>query len=342
MRTTKARFTELSERFRRFAEECREASPLYNGLATRIAEDPDLLAIADEAGERESIPQLYMAAVQHLLAKTPDSALRDHYPSLSGNQRREGDPFPVFRRFCLERAPALHKILRHRLVQTNEVRRTACLLPAFCLVAECGGGGPLAMVELGASAGLLLLWDQYAYGYGETLSCGKPQSAVRIDCTLRGPGRPPLPSALPTLSIRVGVDLNPLDVADPDAVAWLEAIVWPDEPDRLQLLRSAVTLAQANPVRVLGGDALTLLPGILAGLPADCTVCVYRAHTPGIPHDSLARVLSNESTWRELFLVRLGGAGRAELSLSRFANGHREERQLAYCDPHGEWLEWVG
>jgi hypothetical protein len=46
-------------------------------------------------------------------------------------------------------------------VQQNEVRRCTLLLPAFALAAGTVRS-PLALVEVGASAGLNLLFDRYA------------------------------------------------------------------------------------------------------------------------------------------------------------------------------------
>ena len=158
-------------------------------------------------------------------------------------------------------------------------------------------------------------------------------------CELRGP-LPPIPAALPKVGLRIGVDLNPLDVCDPEAVAWLKALVWPDETDRLDLLQSAVGLVRAEPPQLLGGDAFALLPTVLSELSPDFTACVVRAHTPGLSQERLQSLLTEHSLSRELFLIRLGGAGQTEMRLSRFHEGRQNEELLAACDAHGEWLQW--
>ena len=180
MNAASAPKSQLAARFRQFAEvECRGVSPLYDRLSLGIAEDPVLLEIADHAKQREAIPHLFLGAVHYLLAKEPEHPLRSYYPSLTGGPVIDGDPFPEFRRFCLDRVPELVNVLASRLNQTNEVRRAACLLPAFCLVAERGLVSPLAVIELGASAGLLLLWDRYRYDYGDGREYGDFDSPVQ-------------------------------------------------------------------------------------------------------------------------------------------------------------------
>ena len=74
------------------------------------------------------------------------------------------DPWGVFRAILEERGDWLVRFVRERTVQTNEVQRCWALLPIFLTVARTVAR-PLALVELGASAGLNLLWDRYAYSY---------------------------------------------------------------------------------------------------------------------------------------------------------------------------------
>ena len=45
---------------------------------------------------------------------------------------------------------------------------------------------PLALIEVGASAGLNLLFDRYGYDYGAGRSAGDPSAPVRFTCALRG------------------------------------------------------------------------------------------------------------------------------------------------------------
>ena len=226
---------QLSHRFRLFADEVRGSSPLYERLSLDIAGDPELLALCAAARPGQPLPNLLFAAVHSLLLGGAAHPLAQYYPT----EMREGavhakgdadvdagsvdgDPYPLFRAFCLERRGEIEALLATRLVQTNEVRRSACLLPAFVSAEHELPGHGLALVEIGPSAGLNLLWDRYGYEYRQAAPaaarsddaaepgavqgasgaaavhrCGDPSSPVQITCNLRGERVPPLPERLP-------------------------------------------------------------------------------------------------------------------------------------------------
>lgn len=96
------------------------------------------------------------------------------------------------------------ELIATRTVQTNEVRRSALLLPAFVLVSREAQGRPLYLLEIGAAAGLNLLWDRYGYHYGNGLRSGDMSSPVQISCSLRGALTPPVPATLPKVGRRRG------------------------------------------------------------------------------------------------------------------------------------------
>ena len=107
-------------------------------------------------------------------------------------------------------------------MQTNEVRRCCYLLPAVTLAARLAAPAPLALIEAGASAGLNLGLDGYAYDYGTGTITGDPRSPLTLHCELRGGTPPPLALPAPDIAWRAGIDLSPLD---PDDAAWLRALV---------------------------------------------------------------------------------------------------------------------
>src|SRR6476661_3256212 len=268
--------SDLAARFLRQAGgQFREDAPFYERLARGVAADPDLLALAALTRPDQDPPLLLLAAVHYLLLQDPREPLAAYYPSVAGAAALPGDPFPLFRAFCLRRRAAIAAILATRRVQTNEVQRCASLLPAFGVVAQAGGGRPLALVELGPSAGLNLFWDRYSYDYGPAGRAGDAASAVRLRCEPRGDQAPPLPRPLPRVASRVGVDLDPVDVRDPAAVLWLRALIWPGGEARAEQLERAVALAREDPPRLVAGDALALLPRMLDEAPRDATVCVF-------------------------------------------------------------------
>jgi hypothetical protein len=325
------------------------SSPLYGRLLLAVADDPDLLALAGAARRDQPAGLLLLAAVHYLLLKgaEPLPPLAGFYPGVAGGAARTEDPVPAFREFCLEHRGEIRTLIASRRVQTNEVGRSACLMPAFALASETARGLPLTLVEVGASAGLNLLFDRYAYDYGDGVVRGDAASTVCISCSLRGEAIPPLPEAMPKVASRVGVDLDPVDVRDPDARLWQRALIWPEHTIRAENLRRALEIAQETPPPVVAGDALALLPGILDSIPEDAAPCVFHTHAvyQFAPEDRhrLYALLVERSALRDL-VVRIGmepsEAGSSVLSASIYRHGRPTKQRLADCDYHGAWLAW--
>ena len=252
-----------------------------------------------------------------------------------------------FVRSAWSTSPAIREILHTRRVQTNEVRRCALLLPAFGLVAQQAAGRPLALVEIGTSAGLNLLWDHYAYDYGTGRDYGDPVSALHLACELRGEQRPPLPEWMPAIGSRLGIDFQPVNVREDSAVDWLRALIWPEHTARLARLEQAVEIVRAYPPRLRAGDALALLPEVLASVPDDALLCLYHTFTlnqfsPEARH-RFQDLLDTHGATRDLCCLSILGVGgdHPELRLQTYQRGHKVDRLLAHCDAHGQWLEWL-
>lgn len=179
--TAAADIEDLSRRFRDFAErECPAVSPLYEALAGTIAEDPEILALASRARPGQPPPNMLFAAVQSLLLSAHrDDPLAHFYPSKTPSPMAPAEAYPSFRAFCLEQRAAIEPILARRIVSTNEPTRAACLLPAFQRAADLMGK-PLSLIEVGASAGLLLLCDRYAYDFGAAGHVGLPDAVLSL------------------------------------------------------------------------------------------------------------------------------------------------------------------
>lgn len=344
-----AQIAELSGRFRRFAElECRNSSPLYENVSLGISRDEDLLRLAANSSHRP-IPNLFLATVHYLLLKEASrSPLSAFYADMEPNVDKRTDPMPRFREFCLENSDAIKEILRTRLVQTNEVQRCAFLLPALQFVSS-KTAKPLALVEIGAAAGLNLLWDKYSYDYGNGTIYGDRSSRVRIDCELRGKLTPPFSRELPQTTFRVGIDLNPLDVNNEDDVLWLKALIWPEHSNRTQLLEAAIKETRNHQSKLIKGDALNSLPNALEECPAESSACLISMFTlnqfSAEAKEELQDWLAEASKSRELWFVYVEVASKD----SRFpevrtvlCNGKRgEDYLLGIGEPHGEWLEWL-
>jgi hypothetical protein len=234
----------VSEQYRQFgSREARGNSPTYERLSEAIAADRALLETLASLPPAKQQPNLLFGVVRLL-----DGPL---------------EPFAEFRSFVLDRWNAISPEILGRATQTNEVGRCAALVPVLASLPQ-----PLALIDVGASAGLSLFPDKYAYRFGATTLGSSP---VTLDCDAVGIA---LPAELPTVAWRAGVDLNPLDITDPSDVAWLEALVWPEQRHRRERLRAAIALAAADPPHLVRGG-LDAVPGLVAQAPAGTTPVVY-------------------------------------------------------------------
>jgi hypothetical protein len=315
-------------------------SKLYAHLSERILEDPELLELAARAPVGQPPPNLFFGAVHYLLLRGVSHPLARLYPSLNGGRDIGEDPFPAFRAFCLANAGAITDLLRRRTVQTNEVGRSSALQRGFAVVAR-RTGLPLALVEIGASGGLNLIGERYGYSYGG-LEVGDPAAEVRIECRLRGDLKPPL--GIAPIAWRIGIDRNPIDTGDADQALWLRALVWPDQPWRAELLLAAIRSARTDPPRVLRGDALDLLPEVLAAAPPDTALCVFSSFTLyqlQLPEARrLEGILADAGRRRPIHQLTLewNPAERPYLELHDPSGGLV---RLAAAHDHGQWLEWL-
>jgi hypothetical protein len=226
--------------------EARGESPTYERLALAVSHDDELLARLDTLPPAKRQPNPLFAVVR-LLGGPVDGPT-------------------AFHEYVLEHWPEVAAQLLVRATQTNEVGRCAALLPVLASLP-----GPLALLEVGASAGLCLYPDRYGYRFGErALGVGEPV----LECALSGVSPP---ARLPEVAWRAGLDLNPLDVTDPADVAWLEALVWPEHAHRHARLRAAVAVAAADPPTLVRGDLLDDLPALAARAPADATLVLFHA-----------------------------------------------------------------
>jgi hypothetical protein len=343
---------DLAAEFRRFAElETDGSSALYERLSLGVAEDDELLELAGRGRPEQPAPNLLFAAVHYLLLGGIEHDLAAFYPTVSERAAGLGDPFPHFRRFYDAHGDAITGLLRERRVQTNVVERCGLFLPAFGIISGRGGGKPLSLVEVGASAGLNLRWDRYWFDYGAGRQWGEVASPVRIEVDVRGELEPPIPEALPAVAERTGIDLNPIDARDRDAVQWLRALVWPEEGERMQRLEAALALAATDPPALLKGDALDLVQGVVAGASRDAALCVYHSHTLNQfspeARGQFASILAEAGAERDLYWLSseyrpsADGETRPTLTLVSFEDGEAREQVLAYCDHHGRWLEWL-
>ena len=248
---------QLADLWRWFGEELFAGScPIYAEIARSVAEDRDLLALQFSALPHAHFPPMLLAGAHYLLLDGVEHPLADVY---SG--RSAAPASPLFRDLCLGRPEDLLEVLNGRTVQTNEVGRSALLGPALTWAA---GEEPIQLVDVGCSAGLNLLCDRFRLEYGPFGATGPRDSSVQIDCTVSA-GVPPIAPQLPLIAGRIGIDLDPPDLADPDDTRWLLACIWPGT-GRFDRASRAFEIGRANPPTTLRGDAMDVLPGVLDDL----------------------------------------------------------------------------
>lgn len=325
-------------------------SPLYHHFSQGMQDDPELLALLSLVDPNQPMSVLFFSAVNLLAWRMQHRLLTEFYPYFCSQPRPASDAYPVFRQCCLEHADDLRLLLPHARLQTNEVTRCANLLPAFELISRRAGRQPLALIEVGASAGLNLNWDRYGYRYGNLL-VGDQQAPVQLACTLTGTHLPPLPEVMPLIAQRIGIDLAPLDPQSTLDVEWLLACIWPEELQRYRLLTAALTVARQHPPTMLAGDACELLPEVIASMPPEATICLWHSYAlsqgPTVVYERVVEELLEASQVRDIYhlALELDPARGPEPRLELFV--YREGKLASYdcfatCAVHGETMAWHG
>jgi len=317
--------TDLVEHYRRFAGvEAAPVSPRYAELAAAVAGDDEVLAFLRTLPRPKRQANLLLGALSFLHGGPPRDGAQLH-------DRVLGD------------ADRLRTTMLARATQTNEAARCAALLPLLA-----GLPGPLALIEVGASAGLCLYPDRYGYRYdgGELVG---PAGPVELRCTTTGRG--PVPTGVPAVVHRAGIDLGPLDPADPEDVAWLQALIWPGMDERRDRLAAAAAIAAREPAELVRGDLVEELPGLVARMPADATVVVFHtavlAYLPAAARDVFVETVTELPVrW-----ISQEGVGVLPAVHDRLPEPPAEQESrfllaldgepLAYTAPHGGTIDWL-
>ncbi len=326
---------DTSEWFRTFArDEARGRSAIYEGWAFGIADDAELLALVDELPETLRQPSLVFAVARLLGADE----------LLGANELLGADEsdFSGFRHWLIENWPRVREGVAGRLNQTNEPGRCASLMPALA-----GLPGPLALLEVGASAGLCLYPDRYSYAYDDrsVLDPADGRSTVLLHSRTTGPV--PVPSRLPEVVWRAGIDLAPLDVNDAADRLWLETLAWPEEHARRARIRAAIGIARADPPLLVRGNATDALAGLAAQAPPGATLVVIASgvlvYLPFLERQRfIAEVRMLGARW--LSLEGVGVLPKVREALPADAGGFvlaLDEYPLAFTGPHGQSLDWL-
>ena len=332
-----------------FVDEAKRAdSPLYARYAEGVGAHQQMRDFAAGAKPGQLAANILFGTVHYLLIRGAQHPLRRFYPNLGGTVRAtDEDPVPDFIDFVKQYRETLTPLIATKVTNNNEVGRCAALHPAFRAVAA-QAGEPLNLIEIGPSAGFNLNWDRYGVRYrrgGETFDLPVPGAALVLNCELRGDKLPPL-TPNPKVASRIGLELNPVDLSDPDQRDWLRALIWPGMHERFARLEAALKIYEQNKPDIRAGDALALLPDALREVPEDQPVCVYHSYVvyqfSREMKEAFDAILTMAGLRRPIWRIGMEGApsGVNALTLTSYRDGMREERILAHTHPHGGWLEW--
>lgn len=304
-----------------FAEvEAKRSSATYERLAIGVSQDPELIQRIDQLPASKRQPNLLFASVQFLRGPTSD--------------------WDAFRWFVINEWDSIADLMRRRSTQTNEAARCSALLPVLGRLRN-----PVALIEVGASAGLCLFPDRYSYSYNDIV-IGDSALRIEVECT----GPVPVPAVLPDICWRAGVDLNPLDVTDPADLDWLRACIWPEHHQRRNRLDRAVTVAAADPPPILRGDLNAEIDRLLESTPKEATTVVWHSAVLSyLTADQRNVFAQTMNSHPEVVWVSNEAPGVVDglvTSLpppasNAFVLGLNGTEVLAYTDPHGNWLAWA-
>jgi hypothetical protein len=315
---------EISALYKWFSvNEAKGQSDLWSEFAEKVSEDPDLLAFLADLPKPKRQPNLFFATARSLYG-TPTE-------------------WTKFRSHILSDRATLANRMAERSTQTNEPGRCAVLLPLMASLPQ-----PLAIIEVGAAAGLCLLLDRYGYDYGE-------RGLIPPSCTespvfpCEAIGKVPIPKNVPEIGWRYGLDLNPLDVTDNEQMTWLETLVWPGQDQRLCRLRQSIAVAVNDPPPIYRGDLLIDLAAVLAKVPSGLPIVIFHSAVMNyLPsqdaRDAFADLamqtcdywIANESPLVLPKISSKAGRGRSGSFLMSM-----NSEPVAWTNAHGASIEWI-
>lgn len=328
----------------------RDGSPLYAEILQRIQRDfaeggvaASLLAGWEGDPLLDAVALRLLGAVHFRVLEGRLPKLAQHYPSAGGTPR-----LPAAAEAFLEALQAERSFIRpwlDRQVQTNEVLRSAGLLGGFLQIAQ-EAGLPLRLLEIGASAGLNQLFDQYRYALGPH-HWGRPGSEPLLRTEWTGP--PPALAAPVAVAERLACDLAPIDLTDPQARRRSEAFIWPDQLHRRARFRAAARRLASARLHIDRASALPWLERQLAApAPGRTSVLFHSVMWHYIPQPEreaiealLARVGTAATVQAPLAWLRMEAEGEDSCALRLRLWPGGEERLLARCGFHGQYVKWL-
>jgi len=345
--------TELPDAWRQQIGWCDRAGSPFTARVLEAAWDDwleggalrDLLPAWDGDALADAVALRVAGALHSLVLDGSDAALAELYPP----RRCEFDPVAGPR--AVRNALRVHRARVADYLkgppQTNEIGRSAVLLGGYATIAA-RTGLPLALRELGASAGLNLLWSHYRYELGGNTTWGDPESPVTIRCEWRD-NASALPRHIDVASWH-GCDAAPIDLRTPNAAIRLASYVWADQRERLDRLQAAIAVAQAKSLTVERADAATFVARELAiERPGEATVVyhsIFWHYLPATTQHAIRSAIEAAGArataaaplaW--LALEMPDAKSLPCLNLTLWPGGERIT--LAEAHPHGQYARWL-
>jgi len=302
-----------------------------------------LLTEASDRPVHDAVPLRLLGGVHRLVLEGKAPELARWYPSAGGSADAPGDLGGALLEVVAAHLDELRGAMG-RTVQTNEVGRATALAGGFAEVAR-RTALPLRILEVGTSAGLLLRWDRFAYEPQGAPAAGDPASPLRFDASWWDEPAPDLTGAV--VVARHGCDIAPIDPTTDDGSITLQSFVWPDQLERLDRLRAAITVARHVPAVVERADAGAWAERLLAEpAPGTATVLYHSIvwqYLPKPTRDRLRAALQaageHATPDAPVAWLRMEPAGAmADVRLTSWPGGGTEV--LGTCGYHGRPVRW--
>ncbi|WP_036198568.1 DUF2332 domain-containing protein [Ureibacillus sinduriensis] len=335
----------LAKIFIRFSEvEAQKSIPLYAYWSKKISEDRELLTLIQFIPDSQPKPNMFFASVQYLALKQ-NHPLKTYYSIFDQSENYLEESFKCLKEFVRLNEEALINCFLTKLVQTNELNRSSYLYPIMSEIAY-KTGKPLTLIEIGTSAGLLLNLDNYQYEIKETnqvLQFGNFKSDVVVHAENNGE---PLTAIRPfQVSERVGVDLNIVDLNEEEDYEWMQALIWPEQKSRKELLRKVRTLNKNIPKKLYAGDFLQVIPSFLQNIDNGTQTVIFHTHVANQFDESLKikllTMIHNISEQHPIYHVYNNMYDR-HLHIDYITQSSTEKIKIINeVDGHGKYFSWI-
>ena len=326
-------------------------SPMYGELFELVARDVEaggvfaaVLSGHEDDPSRHAVPLRLLGGLHRLVLDGRAAELRRWYPSTGGTWDADA-AWPDIVRTAAQHGDTLRAALEQP-PQTNEVGRSAALIGGLLRINR-GFDLPIRLFEIGCSAGLNLRADHFRLHYAGG-QWGAADSPVTIADAWRG--RLP-PAATPRIVEREGYDIAPLDATTRDGELTLLSYVWPDQPERLDRLRGAISIARRVPAPLQRRNAVDAVAGLRVSAGA-LTVLWHSIMWQYLSADDQSAVRAGidalgahariDAPFAHLTLEpqRRNPAAPVEFAVRARCWPGGDDTLLAVCSPHGPPVTW--